>query len=262
MALLLAMYQKMKLVREKNQLQYDQIKYSNKLSRVEKNIERQKKRFTSLFAQLESQAKQMQSQATVYFQQFNGIGTNNYSNLNPAGFTGMNGFVANIIGNMLTQGGYKYKDSSGKEQTLGSLSPDRIQEMMNEYMSNGGQFRRKLDTNNNATNEFENFKPEEVAAFMSAMQTGNMQQQQAQQWANSMNTQYAQNVSIWLEARKAELEAEEEAVMEPLNYEQTMMELEKESAELRLKRIESELQNVDQLVSQEAQNSAPKFGLG
>ena len=41
MALLLAMYQKMRLTREKNQAQFDLTKFSSKYSRVQKNIERQ-----------------------------------------------------------------------------------------------------------------------------------------------------------------------------------------------------------------------------
>ena len=69
MALLLAMYQKMRLIREKNQLVLDQSKFSSKLTRIEKNIANQQKRYTSLFSQLESQAKMMQSNATIMFHQ-------------------------------------------------------------------------------------------------------------------------------------------------------------------------------------------------
>ena len=89
-----------------------------------------------------------------------------------------------------------------------------------------------------------------------------MQQQEAQRWAGNMNTQYQQNVSIWLDSRKAELEAEQDAMLEPLSYQETMWELEKEQAELKLKRINAQLETYDQLLAQETEKSAPKFGLG
>ena len=94
------------------------------------------------------------------------------------------------------------------------------------------------------------------------MQNARMYQQQVQMDVQTKNQQYGNNVSIWLEAQKAQLEAEQDAVLEPLNYEETMMELEKTQAETRLQRINAQIQSYDQLVSQEAQNSAPKFGLG
>lgn len=261
MALLLAMYQKMRLIREKNQATYDLTKYSSKLDRVTKNIERVQKRYTSLFAKLESQAKQMQSTATMQLQNMAGIGTNC---VNVNSYSGMNGFIYNIMGNMLSQGGMPYKDSNGNEQKLDGMSQSDIQNMMNEYMSNGGQFIRKKDPNDDTKylqNEYENWSPEQVQAFFQAYRAGQMQQQQAQTWVNNATQQYGNNVSIWLEAQKAQLEAEQDAALEPLNYQETMWELEKTQADNKLKRINAQLESYDQLVSQESEKSAPTFGL-
>ena len=261
MALLLAMYQKMRLIREKNQVTYDLTKYSSKLDRVTKNIERVQKRYTSLFAQLEQQAKMMQSNATVMFQNMAGLGTNSV-NLN--NYTGMNGFVCNIMGGMLSQGGFKYKDSNGEEQSLAGMSQSDIEAMMNEYMTNGGQFIRKKDPEDDTKylqNEYENWSPEQVAAFTYAQRAGQMQQQQAQMWVQNANQQYGNNVSIWLNAAKAQLEAEQDAALEPLNYQETMWELEKTQADNKLKRINAQLESYDQLVSSESEKSAPTFGL-
>ncbi len=261
MALLLAMYQKMRLIREKNQVTLDLTKYSSKLDRVTKNIERVQKRYTSLFAQLESQAKMMQSNATMMFQNMAGLGMNSV-NLN--NYTGMNGFVCNIMGQALSQGGYKYKDSDGNECTLAGMSNDEIQAMMNEYMANGGQFLRKKDPEDDTKylqNEYENWSPEQVAAFTQAQRMGQMQQQQAQMWVQNANQQYGNNVSIWLEAAKAQLEAEQDAALEPLSYQETMWELEKTQADNKLKRINAQLESYDQLVSSESEKTAPTFGL-
>ena len=61
MALLLAMYQKMRLIREKNQLVLEQSQYSSKLSRIEKNIERKTKYYTGLLAKIDERAQLFKS---------------------------------------------------------------------------------------------------------------------------------------------------------------------------------------------------------
>lgn len=276
MALLLAMYQKMRLIREKNQATYDLTKYSSKLDRVTKNIERVQKRYTSLFAQLESQAKMMQSNATMFFQQAAGLGMNNFGGnvLNPQGFGGMNGFVYGVMQNMFNSNITGRKDADGNALPDIELGSDLFKKMYAEYMQNGGQFAKVYEkgddgkkTTNVVTDENGNptyesgYSHEQVQAFFQAQQAGQMQQQQAQMWVQNANQQYGNNVSIWLEAAKAQLEAEQDAALEPLNYQETMWELEKTQADNKLKRINAQLESYDQLVSQESEKSAPTFGL-
>ena len=135
MALLLAMYQKMRLIREKNQVSLDLTKYSSKLDRVQKNIEKVNKRYTSLFAQLDQQAKRMESDAKVALQNMVGLGANC---VNPNNLMGMNGFVWNIVGGMMTAGGYPYgKDANGDPLKTDGLPPAEVQALMDEYMANG-----------------------------------------------------------------------------------------------------------------------------
>lgn len=271
MALLLAMYQKMRLIREKNQATYDLTKYSSKLDRVTKNIERVQKRYTSLFAQLDSQAKQMQSNATVQLQNMAGIG-NNCVNINS--YSGMNGFIYNVMSDIFKNGITGRKDRDGQPLDDIKLGSDLFKRMYTEYMQNGGQFAKvyKEGADGKKTTEFETdengnpkyqggYSHEEVQAFFQAYQAGQMQQTQAQNWVNNATQQYGNNVSIWLENAKAQLEAEQDAVLEPLNYQETMWELEKTQAEAKLKRINDQLDSYDQLVSQESEKSAPTFGL-
>lgn len=264
MALLLAMYQKMRLIREKNQVTLDLTKYSSKLDRVTKNIEKVQKRYTSLFAQLESQAKMMQSNANVMFQNMAGLGTNSV-NLN--NYTGMNGFVYNVMANMFKSDITDRKDADGNALPNIQLGSDLFKRMYTEYMQNGGKFIPELDENkkqvydDNNNPKYKNFSYEEVQAFFQAQQTAQMQQQQAQMWVQNTNQQYGNNVSIWLEAAKAQLEAEQDATLEPLSYQETMWELEKTQADNKLKRINAQLESYDQLVSQESEKTAPTFGL-
>lgn len=269
MAFLLAMYQKMRLTREKNQATFDLTKYSGKLTRVQKNIERQQKLFTSKLAKIDEQAKRMQSQAKSIFLNAAGLGTGNYSNVtNPYGFTGMNGFVVGVMQSMFAQGITEQKDSKGKvvveARTLGT---DLFQKMYSEYMSNGGNFKPQMENNQqkkdaNGKLLWENFDDADVKAFNQALYTAQQQQTRAQGWASNMTTMYEQNVSIWVDAAKAEIEAQQDAVLEPLTYQETMWELEKTSAETKLERIKAELESYNNLCKEEIQNSAPKFGLG
>lgn len=260
MALLLAMYQKMKLVREKNQLTLKLTQYTSKLDRVTKSIERTQKRYTSLFQQLESQAKMMQSNANMMFQQMAGIGTNCVSLNN---YSGMNGFVYNVMAGMFKNNITGRKDAEGNALPDIELGSDLFKKMYAEYMQNGRFIPATDADGKQLSDQYKNgYSQEQVAAFMQAMQAGQMQQSQAQMWAQQSSTQYGNNVSIWLEAQKAQLEAEQDAALEPLNYEETMMELEKTQIETRLERIKQQEQSYSQLVSDEAKNSAPTFGLG
>lgn len=259
MALLLAMYQKMRLIREKNQLVLDQTKVSSKLSRVQKNIERVQKRYTSLFANLDSQAKMMQSQAKVGIQSMFGLGM---GSVDPYNYGGISGFVVGTMQQLLANGVPRKDESPYMLQS-------NFQEMYAYYMQNGGDFRRK-DTDGNFTKITEGdkerydyaFPEEDIKAFQMAMQQAKMYQQQAQFNSQQMCQQYESNVSIWLDAQKSALEAEQDAMLEPLNYEETMLELEKEQKDTRLQRINEEIETYKQLVSQEVKNTTPTFGLG
>ncbi len=275
MALLLAMYQKMRLIREKNQLVLDQTKVSSKLTRVQKNIERVQKRYTSLFANLDSQAKLMQSQAKVGIQSMFGLGTGSVDVFNS--YNGMNQFVLNNAAGLCTQGTSLGRDADGNPLATVNMDGNRFQELYQIYMQNNGSFPVEYDeTDGTKTPRKEEnayfgkempvyqngIKPEEVALFQMALQQAKSNQQQAQYMAQTMTTNYESNVSIWLDAQKSALEAEQDAMLEPLNYEETMLELEKEQKDTRLSRINEEIETYKQLVSQEVKNSTPTFGLG
>ena len=299
MALLLAMYQKMKLIRQINQDTLKLTRITSKIDRVSKNIEKTQKRFTSLFAQIDKQAQMMQSQATMMFQGMAGLGMNNFANsINPYGFNGMNGFIMQAATQFMAGRGIPYQtgtDSDNKPtyEYYGGLSSDKIQRMWQHYNSHGGRFvplsekddkgnfntiyRQEGDdefgqfmfgvqlTDDQKPNEqiprYDGFTAEDVQLFNAAIQQAQMQQQYNQQWVQQATTQYGNNVSIWAEAAKAQLEAQQDAALEPLAYEDTMLQLEKEQLDARLQRLRAEKESYDNLVGEEAKNMAPTFGL-
>lgn len=264
MAMLLAMFQKMRLIREKNQLVLEQTQYSSKLSRIEKNIERKQKYYTSLFAQIDSQAKMMQSQATTMFQGWFGLGANS---VNPYNYSGMNGFVANGIMSLLGNGGQgvfignKDGDDPRADFLEDGVTPEELIEFYSNNIGGLAQYKDGDVIRYGSADGF-NISEHNYKVFMAAKSMATQQQQMAQYQSQQMSQQYANNVSIWVDAQKAQLEAEQDAVLEPLNYEQTMLELEKEQKDMRLKRVEAELERYKELCSKEAENAAPSFGLG
>ena len=86
--------------------------------------------------------------------------------------------------------------------------------------------------------------------------------QQAQMMMNQATTNYDTNVSIWLEAQQAQLQAEQDSVIGALQYEQTIMEIDNTYCEQRLKRIDQEIQSYDKLIDDRTEKNVPKFGLG
>lgn len=285
MALLLAMYQKLRLIRERNQLTLEMTQNSSKLTRIEKNIANKQKYYTSLFQQIDSQAKMLQSNATAWIQQQCGLGVNSFDPYNyGSAFSGINGFVIKNMGELLTQGNgmpYSIKGEDGKYVTkyAGALDQGRYEELWAIYNRNNGKFNPVYETDEegNATStikkihsdeydkdvyEYEEVSQFEVDQFNWALQQAKQNQSQAQFNAQQMSSNFANGISIWTDAMKAQLECEQDAALEPLTYEQTMMELEKNQQEARLKRIEAEIESYSQLADKGAEEAAPKFGLG
>ena len=245
MALLLAMYQKLRLIRERNQLTLEMTQNSSKLTRIEKNIERTQKYYTSLFKQVEDQAKRYQNMATTAINSMAGIGVG-YSN--PMDYTGMgNFFITKFMTDTLASG--KFGD---KEISLGGSHNGNSYTF--EDMMNNPSFKDK-DGN-------QLYSDEDIALFNQLKNAGYQAQQQTQAQASMLSSQVQNNISIWADAMRQQYECEQDAALEPLTYEQTMLELDKTLKENRLKRIEAEIESYSQLADKGAQEAAPKFGLG
>lgn len=211
--------------------------------------------------QLEKQAQMMTSQATVFFQNQMGLGLQNQA-FNPWNMSGggITSFVLNQMGGMLASG----QIPKDKDNKFGAIDNARFQEMLQDYYTGGLQQQKDAEGNLIEGKYGSNgqFSKDEVTAFKMAMQAAQQNQSQAQMMCQQMSTNYQQNVSIWLEAQKAQLEAEQDAALAPLEAEQTDMELDKEAVETQLAYAKERLQNIEQACSEETKNAAPKFGLG
>lgn len=268
MALLLAMYQKMRLIREKNQLVLDQTKVSSKLTRVQKNIERIQKMYKSREASLDSIAKRMTSNASLFFKMSAGLGVNDVN-------TNMYNFGLNFNNSIVT-GTMQAALTTAKENGGYGWDQQKLSDVMSYYQSCGGnpqQLYSEPDADGKRTPKYADDgktplyceSPEitatDIAQFTQAMRFGQMELNNRQNACAQMDSQYQNNVSIWLDAQKSILETEQDEMLEPLNYEETMLELEKDQKDMRLKRIEQEIDSYKQLVDKEIQSATPTFGL-
>ena len=260
MAFLLLLHEKMRLRRQVNKLTLKDAQYGNRIDRMTKNIKRVQKMYSSRMTQLEKQAQMAQSQFSVWLNNSAGLGTQNLNPYNFGAAGGISNFVMQGLAAWAQQG---TKDKDGNE----IVSKDKAAEMFQAFQ-NGG-FQQNVDSENKVIKDAEwkdingnTYSAQQYQAFQAAygqvQQMQNLRQAQVQQ----IGAQYQNNVSIWLEAAKAQLEAEQDAALVPLEAEQTDMELDKEAVETQLAYARERLQAIEQACSEGIKDAAPKFGLG
>ena len=256
------LHEKMRLQRKVNKLTLRQLKASNRKERITKNIARVQKMYSSKMTQLEKQAQMAQSQFNVWAQQASGLGT---YGLNPMNFNGAGGVSAFVMQGLAAwaKDGTKVE---GKENEY--IVDSELAKRMLQAYQNGG-FRQNLDENKQLKEGAEwidvnkyTYTQQQYQAFQGALNSVQQMQQYRQMQVQQMSSQYQSNVSIWLEAAKAQLEAEQDAALAPLEAEETDMDLERESCEAQLADAKARLESIKQACSEGIKDSAPTFGLG
>lgn len=264
MAFLMLLHEKMRLQRKVNKLTLQELRLSSRKERITKNIARVQKMYSSNISKLEKQAQIMQNQASIFFKNMAGVGAQNQL-FNPScyqnGTSGITTAAAQIMSTWDGQN-YKYKTKDGEEKTI---TPDRAQELWQAYAN--GQLQPERDSNNNVvsgsyTLNGDPVDPQEFAALQNAMSMANSQVQQRSIWAETNSQQYTTNISVWLEAQKAQLEAQQDEALAPLEMKETEMDLDKESCEAQLADAKARLESIKQACSEGIKDSAPTFGLG
>ena len=152
-----------------------------------------------------------------------------------------------------------------KDSKFDAIDGTRFQEMLQDYYVTGLQQTKNADGNYLGDDKFGTdgkFTKDEVTAFKMAMSAAQNNQSQAQAMCSQMSSQYQSNVSIWLQAQEAQLEAEQDEVLLPLKSEETEMDLERESYEMQLADAKARLESIKQACSEGIKESAPTFGLG
>ncbi len=260
MAFLMLLHEKMRLQRKVNKLTLRQLQLSSRKERITKNISRVQKMYSSKMSELESQAKMAQSQFSVWIQQATGLGT---MGLNPMNFGAAGGISMFIMNGLAAWAGQGTKDKDGNE----IVSKQKAEEMFKAFQQGG--FQKNVDENGNPIKGAEwkdingnPYSAQQYQAFQGAYTHVQQMQNMAQMQVQQMSSQYQSNVSIWLEAAKEQLEAEQDAALAPLEMEETDIELDNQSCEAQLADAKARLESVKQACSEGIKDSAPTFGLG
>ena len=260
MAFLLLLHEKMRLQRKVNKLTLQGVRLSSRKERIAKNISRVQKMYSSKMSQLEKQAQLAQSQFSVWAQNASGLGS---SGLNPYNFQsggGVSGFILQGLSQWATKG---TTDNEGNA----IVSSDRAAAML-EAFRNGG-FQQNVDEDGKLVKDAEykdingnTYSAQEYQAFQAAYNGVQQMQSMRQMQVQQMSSQYQSNVSIWLEAQKAQLEAEQDAALAPLEEQETDIDLDKETCDRLLEIARANLDSIKQACSEGIKDSAPTFGLG
>ena len=260
MALLLSMYQKLRLTRERNQLQLKLTQISAKRKRVTKNMSEIQKRYTSIKQNIDNGIKQLKNQYKLWTQNavLGGAGTFSPSIF---GNTGTSGYVINALSNWATN----TKDGD-------SLYTDNAANIM-KVIQSGGTFIKKLDNGQEQTDASGNpiyvasndasieISQDDYNKFATASNLAQQEQTKATYVCNQMQQQYENNLSIFSLQQEAAIEAEQDEMLAPLAYEDTMLELEETEIKTRLEYLKNEIAAYDSQLKEDCQNAAPKFGL-
>ena len=262
--LLLAMFQKFRLIRERNQLQLDIMRDDSKLTRIQNSQEKKQKYYAAEIQKVKSNAERSSSLFAKWIQQQSGLGT---AGLNLGAWQQYGGISNFVLGALHTSIQAGLADSNTQAQYAGLDS-------ILEYYAQGARFAQgkdaqgnacwtiggQLDANGNMTGGM-TVTQEQYQAFNQLLYNANFAQNMKQQEVQQISSTFEQNASIFVEARIAELEAEQDQALEPLAYEQTMLEMTLEARKLRLERIKASLESYNQMAQDGAQEMAPKFGL-
>ena len=272
MAFLLLLHEKMRLQRNYNKMTLRSSRLANRKARIANNITKVQKMYSNKMTQLEQSTKMLQNQFTMGIQNMFGLGTQNqmFNPMNMSGY-GITSFVANRMAAILeTCPGIPNKDG-GYDSIPGGMDSNTYQQMLQAYMSNALQPQYEKDANGKVdTSKLLGygpdadrlFKKEQYQVFMQAMSMAQQQQSQAQTMCQQMSSNYQMNISVWLEAQKTQIEAEQDAALAPLEAEQTDIDLEQASLEIQMEDARTRLDNLKQACSQGVKDSAPTFGLG
>ncbi len=266
MALLLAMYQKFKLTREKNTLSYKLARHSSKLDRLQNNISKKQKYYEGLLKKAEKKATDFKNMFKLQLQNAYGLGT---SVFNPAaGSAFANQAIGNIMCQAMAQGVEVWQaDQEGKQVTGTDGKPvaykwqhSNAANIAALFMQYGTSLTKLKDGTFGVQGN--SISAQDYNYAQQVYQLAYQQNSLNQQYVAAATQQYETNASIWYEAYEAQITAEQDSVLGAMEYEESMMELDKVNMETRLERIKAELETYTSLLSEEAKNTAPKFGLG
>ena len=257
------LHEKMRLQRKVSQLTYKQLRASSRKERVTKNIEKIQKRYAKLETNITNRAKFMQNQASMGLRNMFGLGAN-MVNLNPMGYSGMNDYANNagiqqIIAHGFQQGAFSGSAFNSVEELQEFMSQGYHQETVQDDEGKTKQVWK--DMNGNEVSDSDDISTKMAQCRQIQSMASNQYSMNQNLYQNAISN-YQNNVSIWEEAAKEQLEMEQDAALAPLQEMETEWEMEEESMKVQLEDARARLDSIKQALSQGIKDSASTFGLG
>ena len=282
MAFLMLLHEKMRLKRECNKLQLRQLQMSHRKERISKNIKKVQNMYAKKETMIDSQANMLKAQFKNSIYNQAGLGTYNQA-FNPYNMSGMGGitsFVMNYMSNMVNSGNVKADYKDGETTQTAMLDSSTYQEIMNAYSQgklnpvydtveeDGKQVQKFLGWGANKDNLFYQADDincemgQQINLFKQLLTMAQQQQSVANGYCQQASFNYEQNISIWVDAQKAEIEEQQSAALAPLEMMETEYDLEAELADTELQTKKARLESIEQALKEEIKDGTPKFGLG
>ncbi len=273
MSYLLALCEQFRLQRKISTLTAKQIRASHRKERMTKQIERVQKMYQKRHKKVQDMAQLMQKQFQLGIQNKFGLGTNGWNPM--MGMAGQlnNGCFYQALASVLGSSKDVYaKDKDGND-TSQKIFTNLTQEQFNaiQIEEQAGTLSSKktyIDGNESNTDKYNikygegQYTWDQINTYQQAKSMAQQATYTIQNNANNMTTMFGNNVSVWLEAAEAELEAQEDAEVMPLQEQELEWDLESQSADVQLADCKERLERIKQLVQDGTKNNAPTFGLG
>ncbi len=245
-AFLMLLHESMRLGRQMNKLTLRQLRNGNLLSRIKNKITKRQKYYSRLEKNLETQANMMKNSMKMYFSNMMGLGANSFNPYNPYGNIAAAWNIA----------------SSWTKSPIDGVTYDPKQL---EALMKGNLFRVKDGENyvfkDGAGKIVDGMTDDKFQVLEKLQSYANQGVQQMQYQCQQYQQNYENNISIWLDYQRQQLDAQQEYEMDMLAEEENDYEMEKTSIEAEMELIKERKETIKQQLGEAAKDSAPKFGL-
>lgn len=252
----LLMFQKFELIRKISEYELEDNKLSREVELVGKQIKSREKCMAAKREKTKRDASNFKNMFTQYLQMQTGLSSQTLlpTMIGSGGIGAMSPFINKCVQEILSS-----DQMAADRENLKALYEAKL----------NGTLVQNLDENNSvvAGKEWKingtttTFSNEQYNKISEIINNANYAQSMKMQENQMMTSQVNNMVSIWEEAEMARLDAEEEAMLEPLAEKERNLKMDKEWCEAELERLKAFKQSIDQKVAEDLKESVPKFGL-
>ena len=253
----LAVYQQFELIREISEVSKQDLELGREVGVVDKLIHSREKYMASERDMVKRNATNFKNTFTQILQMQTGLSSQTLLPTMLGGASGI-GAISPFI-NKYVQDILSSDELDTNHKNLKALYEAKL----------NGTLVQNLDKNNNVVSGAEwkingtqtTFSSDQYNKISEIINNANYAQSVKMQENQMMSSQVNNMVSVWEQEQLARLDAEEEAMIEPLAEKQRSLEMDKAWCEQELDRLKAFKESIDRQVADGLKESVPKFGL-